>query len=132
MTWLKGLLIALGLVVVLVVAIIAMLGGMSSNTSKEVRHISVGERTITVSHYKDLTQETTADGIKIVADGHTITATPDAIAIDGKPQSFDPGQDVEISIDESGTVQAKSLSPDAAAPDDDASDDGADDSAPPQ
>ena len=131
MTWLKGLLIALGLVVVLVVAIIAVLGGMGSEKGKEVRHISVGQRTITVSHYKDLTQEMTADGVKIVADGHTITATPDEITIDGKAQTFDPAQDVEISIDETGAVQANSLSPDAPAPDAD-TDEGADDSAPAQ
>ena len=117
MTWLKGLLIALGLVVVLAFAIIAALGLLTSDKGKEVRHISIGQRTITVSHYKDLTQETTADGVKIVVDGHTITATPDAIAIDGKAQTFDPTQDVEITVDETGAVQAKTLSADAPRPD---------------
>ena len=117
MTWLKGLLIALGLVVVLVFAIIAALGLLTSDNGKEVRNISIGQRTITVSHYKDLTQETTADGVKIVVDGHTITATPDAIAIDGKAQTFDPTQDVEITVDETGAVQAKTLSADAPRPD---------------
>ena len=117
MTWLKGLLIALGLVVVLVFAIIAALGLLTSDKGKEVRHISIGQRTITVSHYKGLTQETTADGVKIVVDGHTVTATPDAIAIDGKAQTFDPTQDVEITVDETGAVQAKTLSADAPRPD---------------
>jgi hypothetical protein len=117
MTWLKGLLIAHGLVVVLVFAIIAALGLLTSDKGKEVRHISIGQRTITVSHYKDLTQETTADGVKIVVDGHTVTATPDAIAIDGKAQTFDPTQDVEITVDETGAVQAKTLSADAPRPD---------------
>jgi hypothetical protein len=117
MTWLKGLLIALGLVVLLVFAIIAALGLLTSDKGKEVRHISIGQRTITVSHYKDLTQETTADGVKIVVDGHTVTATPDAIAIDGKAQTFDPTQDVEITVDETGAVQAKTLSADAPRPD---------------
>jgi hypothetical protein len=117
MTWLKGLLIALGLVVVLVFAIIAALGLLTSDKGKEVRHISIGQRTITVSHYKDLTQETTADGVKIVVDGHTVTATSDAIAIDGKAQTFDPTQDVEITVDETGAVQAKTLSADAPRPD---------------
>ena len=117
MTWLKGLLIALGLVVVLVFAIIAALGPLTSDKGKEVRHISIGQRTITVSHYKDLTQETTADGVKIMVDGHTITATPDAIAIDGKAQTFDPTQDVQITVDETGAVQAKTLSADAPRPD---------------
>jgi cytoskeletal protein RodZ len=132
MTWLKGLLIALGLVVVLVFAIIAALGLLTSDKGKEVRHISIGQRTITVSHYKDLTQETTADGVKIVVDGHTITATPDAIAIDGKAQTFDPTQDVEITVDETGAVQARSLSADAPRPDEETSDEGAGNAAPPQ
>jgi hypothetical protein len=132
MTWLKGLLIALGLVVVLVFAIIAALGLLTSDKGKEVRHISIGQRTITVSHYKGLTQETTADGVKIVVDGHTITATPDAIAIDGKAQTFDPTQDVEVSIDETGAVQAKTLSADAPRPDEETPDESADDAAPPQ
>ena len=132
MTWLKGLLIALGLVVVLVFAIIAALGLLTSDKGREVRHISIGQRTITVSHYKDLTQETTADGVKIVVDGHTVTATPDAIAIDGKAQTFDPTQDVEITVDETGAVQAKTLSADAPRPDEETPDEGADAAAPPQ
>ena len=132
MTWLKGLLIALGLVVVLVFAIIAALGLLTSDKGKEVRHISIGQRTITVSHYKGLTQETTADGVKIVVDGHTITATPDAIAIDGKEQTFDPTQDVEIIVDETGAVQAKTLSADAPRPDEETPDEGAGDATPPQ
>jgi len=131
MTWLKGLLIALGLVVVLVFAIIAALGVLTSDKGKEVRHISVGQRTITVSHYKNLTQETTAEGVKIVVDGHVIAANPDAITIDGKPQTFDPTQDVEITIDEAGAVQAKSVSADAPRADEEIPEEGAGD-APPQ
>ena len=117
MTWLKWLLIALSLVIMLVIAIIAGLGMLASEQGKEVRHISVGQRTITVSHYKNLTQETTADGVKIMVDGHTIIATADAITIDGKAQTFDPTQDVEITIDEKGAVQAKTLGADAPRPD---------------
>ena len=133
MTWLKGLLIALGLVVVLVIGIIAALGLLTSDQGKEVRHISIGQRTITVSHFKNLTQETTADGVvKIVADGHTITATQDAITIDGKPQNFDPTQDVEVSIDEAGAVQAKSLSADAPRQDEEAPAEGDGEAPPPQ
>jgi hypothetical protein len=127
MTWLKGGLIGLGIVVVLVIAIVAALGLLSSGGGHEVRHISVGQRTITVSHYKGMTQESIADGVKIVADGHVISATPDAITIDGTAQSFDPAQDVEITIDEKGGIEAKALSPDAApsdtaSPDDDGGD----------
>lgn len=117
MTWLKGVLIAVGIVVVLVIGILAALGLLTSGGGHEVRHISVGQRTLTVSHYKDMTQELIADGVKIVADGHVISATPDLLTIDGKEQSFDPSQDVEIAIDEKGAIEAKALSPDARAPD---------------
>jgi hypothetical protein len=117
MSWVKGLLIGLGLVVVLVFVMIAALGMIGSDKGKEVRHISIGQRTITVTHFKNLTQETTADGVKIVVDGHTIIATADAISIDGKAQNFDPAQDVDITIDESGAVQAKQLSADVPRPD---------------
>src|SRR5262249_5686501 len=77
--------------------------------------------------------DTTADGVKIVADGHTIMATPDAISIDGKTQNFDPTQDVEITIDESGAMQAKGLSAAAPGPnDEDAPAGGGSDASPPQ
>jgi hypothetical protein len=124
MTWLKWLLVAFGLVVLLVIVILAGVGGMISEKQKEVRHISIGQRTITISHYKNLTQETTADGVKIVVDGHTITATPDAIAIDGKVQTFDPTQDMKITIDETGAVQANALSADAPRTDEESPDEG--------
>jgi hypothetical protein len=117
MSWVKGLLIGLGAVAVLVFAIIAALGMLGSGGGKEVRHISMGQRTITVSHFKNLTQQTTADGVRIMVDGHTIVATNDAITIDGKAQTFDPTQDVEITVDESGAVQAKTLAADAPRPD---------------
>ena len=130
MTWLKWLLIALSLVIILMIAIVAGLGMMTSKQGKEVRHISVGQRTVTVSHYKNLTQETTADGVKIVVDGHTITATADAITIDGKAQTFYPTQYVEITIDEKGAVQAKTLSADAPRPDEESPEEGGGDSPP--
>ena len=78
-----------------------------------------------MSHYKNLTQEATADGVRIMVDGHTIAATADALTIDGSAQTFDPAQDVEITVDESGAVQAKQLSPDAPRPDEE-EDEGAD------
>jgi hypothetical protein len=107
MTWLKGMLIALGLVAVIAVGIVASLGLLSSDKGHEVRHISVGQRTISVSHYKDFTQETTADGVKMVVDGHTISATPEEITIDGAEQTIAPDQDVVIVVDEAGKITAK-------------------------
>ena len=116
MSWLKWGLIALGLVAVLVVAMLTGLGMFSDAPEKEVRHISVGERTITISHYKDMTQEMLAEGVKVVADGHVILATRESILVDGKPLDIDPRQDVEILIDEKGNLEAKGLAPGAPAP----------------
>ena len=105
---------------------------LSSEKGREVRHISTGQRTITVSHLKDFTQESTADGVKMVVDGHVITASPDAITIDGEAQSLDPTQDVEITVDETGKVTATALS--AGAPSADAMnpDEGGSGEAPPE
>jgi hypothetical protein len=111
MSWLKWALIGIGGVVVLTVAMLAMLGTKGDKPEKEVRHLSVGQRTISVSHYKDMTQETTADGVKIVADGHVIVATPDSITIDGTAAAIDASQDVEIVCDETGKSDAKGMTP---------------------
>lgn len=116
MSWLKWVLIGLGIVVLLVLGMLWSLGMLSDAPEKEVRHLSVGQRTITVSHYRDMTQETMAEGVKIVADGHVITATADAITVDGKPISIDPTQDVEILIDIDGKLEAKGVAPGAPPP----------------
>jgi len=107
MTSLKGLLIALGLVVVIALGIVAALGLLSSDKGREVRHIAVGERTVTVSHFKTFTQQPTADGVKLEVDGHVVEATPEEITIDEVEQTIDPSQDVEITVDESGQITAK-------------------------
>ena len=115
MGWLKWMLIGLGLVVVLAVVIVMAVGHLSSGGNPvETMSMTVGDRTITVSgHYKTMTQETTAEGMKIVVDDHVIAATSGELTIDGKPQAFDPSQDVEIFINEKGGVEAKIAAPDA-------------------
>jgi hypothetical protein len=132
MTWLKGMLIALGLVAVIAVGIVASLGLLSSDKGHEVRHISVGQRTISVSHYKDFTQETTADGVKMVVDGHTISATPEEITIDGAEQTIAPDQDVVIVVDEAGKITATAATAEPSAADAMTPDDDESDSPPPQ
>jgi hypothetical protein len=118
MTWLKRILIGLAIAVVLVIAIILMVSHWSPGGQiVETMSMTVGNRTITVSgHYKTMTQETLADGMKIVVDGHVIAATPGEITIDGKPQSFEPDQDVEVTINEKGGVEAKAASSDGGEP----------------
>jgi len=132
MTWLKGMLIAVGLVAVIAIGIVASLGLLSSEKGHEVRHISIGQRTISVSHYKGFTQETTADGVKMVVDGHTITATPDEITIDGAEQDIAPDQDVEIVVDEAGQVTAKAATAEPADDDTPAPDGDGSENPPPQ
>ena len=109
MSWLKLVLIGLGIVVALAVIMVITVGKWSSGDRVvETMSMTVGDRTITVSgHYKEMTQETTADGIKIIVDKHVIAATPGELIIDDKPQAFDPSQDIEIFVKEDGGLEAK-------------------------
>jgi hypothetical protein len=61
MSWVKGCSSGSASSPCSVFVIIAALGMLGSDEGKEVRRISIGQRTITVSHFKNLTQETTAD-----------------------------------------------------------------------
>jgi hypothetical protein len=117
MTWLKRMLIGLGIVLALVIAIVVAIGHwVPGGGGPNVRRMSmtVGDRTITVAgQFKTMTQETLAEGMKITVDNHVITATPGELTIDSKPQAVDPGQDVEIWINEKGGVEVKAVSSDA-------------------
>jgi hypothetical protein len=118
MTWLKRILIALAIVVVLVILIVLAISHWSSGGQVvETMSMTVGNRNITVSgYYKHMTQESMAEGMKVVVDGHVITATPGEITIDGNPQNFEPDQDVEITINEKGGVEAKAAGSDGGGP----------------
>jgi hypothetical protein len=77
----------------------------------------VGNRTVTVGgHYKSMTQESLADGIKVVIDGHVIIVSADQLTVDGKTQVLEPGQDVEVLVNAEGVVEVKLVSSDAGAP----------------
>ena len=79
--------------------------------------MTVGSRTVTVGgHYKDMTQELLADGIKVTIDGHVIMVSADQLTVDGKTQVLEPGQDVEVLVDAEGVVSVKLVSSDAALP----------------
>ncbi|MGH6833194.1 MAG: hypothetical protein ACRECM_09255, partial [Methyloceanibacter sp.] len=79
--------------------------------------MTVGSRTVTVGgHYKDMTQETLADGIKVVIDGHVIIVSADQLTVDGNTQVLEPGQDVEVLVDDKGVVEVKLVPSDAGAP----------------
>lgn len=118
MTWLKRILIGLATIAVLVILIVLAVSHWSPGGQVvETMSMTVGNRTITVSgHYKQMTQETMAEGMKVVVDGHVIAATPGEITIDGNSQNFEPDQDVEITINEKGRVEAKAASSDGGGP----------------
>ena len=117
MSWTKRLLIGLAIVLALLIAIVFAIGFWTPDESSvsQTMSMTVGDRTITVGgHYKSMTQESLADGIKIVIDGHEITLSADQLTVDGKTQVLDPGQDVEILVDANGVVSVKLVDSDAA------------------
>jgi hypothetical protein len=76
--------------------------------------MTVGSRTVTVGgHYKNMTQESLAEGVKVTVDGHEIEVTADQLEVDGKTQVLEPGQDVVIWVDEKGAVDVKVVHADA-------------------
>ena len=110
MSWLKRILIGLAIVLVLLIAIVFAIGFWSPDEGSVTQTMSmtVGSRTVTVGgHFKSMTQESLADGIKVVIDGHVIIVTADQLTVDGNTQVLEPGQDVEVLVDENGKVSVK-------------------------
>ena len=119
MTWLKRILIGLGIVLALLIALVVVAGYWTPDEKSVTQTMSmtVGSRTVTVGgHYKDMTQESLADGIKVVIDGHVIIVSADQLTVDGKTQVLEPGQDVEVLVDDKGVVEVKLVRSDAGAP----------------
>ena len=54
-----------------------------------------------------MTQESLADGIKVMIDGHVILVSADQLTVDGNTQVLEPGQDVEVLVDKDGKVSVK-------------------------
>jgi hypothetical protein len=116
---LKRILIGLGIVLALLIAIVAALGFLTpdENSVSQTVSMTVGSRTVTIGgHYKDMTQESLADGIKITVDDHEITVGADQLEVDGKTQVLEPGQDVEVLVDDKGAVSVKVVHSDAGGP----------------
>ena len=107
---LKKALIGFGILFAILIGIVFALGFFTPDgkSVSETVSMSVGSRTVTVGgHYKDMTQESLADGMKIIVDGHKITISADQLEVDGKTQVLEPGQDVEITVDAKGAVSEK-------------------------
>jgi predicted Rossmann-fold nucleotide-binding protein len=93
MSWLLRILTALGIALALVIVIVVVIGnwGTPEETTQALT-MTVGNRTVTIAgHYKDMTQESIADGI----------------SVDGKTEVLEPDQDVMIYVSEDGDVQVK-------------------------
>ncbi len=107
---LKKALIGFGVLVAILIAIVFALGFFTPDGKSVSQTVSmtVGSRTVTVGgHYKDMTQESLSDGMKITVDGHAIIIGPDQLEVDGKTQVLEPDQDVEIMVDDKGAVAVK-------------------------
>ena len=109
MTWLMRILVGLGIVLALVIALVLVIGNWgASGPPTQALSMAVGQRTVTVAgHYKNVTQESTGDGIKVVVDGHEIAVSPDQLTVDGKAQDLDPAQDVLVYVNQDGEVEVK-------------------------
>jgi len=109
MSWLMRILVSLGLVLALVIVIVLVIGNIGTrDETTQAISMSVGNRTVTVAgHYKDMTQESVADGIKVVVDGHEILITTDQLSIDGKMETLEPDEDVTVYVAEDGKLQVK-------------------------
>jgi hypothetical protein len=109
MSWLLRILAGLGIVLALVIVFVLVIGnwGASDDTTQALS-LTVGNRTVTVAgHYKDMTQESIANGMKVVVDGHEVVVTDDQLSVDGKTEVVEPDQDVMVYVGEDGKVQVK-------------------------
>lgn len=109
MSWLMRILVGLGLVLALVIVIVLVIGniGTREDTTQAIS-MTVGNRTVTVAgHYKDMTQESVADGIKVIVDGHEVLITTDQLSVDGKMETLEPDEDVTVYVTNDGNVQVK-------------------------
>jgi hypothetical protein len=113
--WLKRILIGLGIAVALVIAIVLVVGYWApSGEVSKTTSVDVGDHTVTIGgKYKNVTQESMADGVDIKVDGHEIAINADQLTVDGKTQVLEAGQDVKISVDDSGAVSVKLVQADA-------------------
>jgi hypothetical protein len=110
MAWLKRTLIGAGMVLALLIALVLVAGhwGRDEASVTQTMSMTVGNRTVTVGgHYKNMTQESLADGIKVIVDGHEILISGDQLTVDGETQVLGPGQDLDIRMAEDGAISVK-------------------------
>jgi len=118
MSWLLRMLAALGIILALVIVFVLVIGKWGArDDSTQALSLSIGNRTVTVAgHYKDMTQESISNGMKVVVDGHEIQITGDQLTVDGNTQVLEPDQDVMVYVPEDGKVQVKIVQESEGAP----------------
>jgi hypothetical protein len=98
-------LIAFGVVLALVLVFL-MMGNWGSTVPSRTVEASFGDHLVTIKgHYKDLTQETVAEGLLITVDGQKIAVTDGQITAAGLTHALQPGQNVEILVNEKGGIE---------------------------
>ncbi|MGI8853463.1 MAG: hypothetical protein ACR2GC_09280 [Methyloceanibacter sp.] len=114
MSRLTQILIGSGVVLALLVILVVLAGNWGSSAPSQTVEMSFGTHLVTVKgHYKDLTQETIAEGLLIAVDGNEITVNDAQVTAAGLTHVLEPGQNIEILVDEKGTVKVKVAEPDA-------------------
>ena len=118
MSWLMRGLAAVGVGLALVIAIVFVIGRLETgNDPTQALALAVGNRTVNVAgHFKDMTQESIADGIKIVVDNHEVVVSGDQLSVDGKTEILEPDQDVMIYVGKDGRLQVKTTQASDGAP----------------
>ncbi len=116
--WRQRILIGAGLALALLIGLVLVAGYWTPNGEIEQSiTVTAGDHTLTVGgHYKSIAQGETADGLSIKVDGHDILLSGDQLAVDGKTQALEPGQNVEIWVGESGKVSVKVVPAETAPP----------------
>ncbi|MGH6735358.1 MAG: hypothetical protein ACRECX_04670 [Methyloceanibacter sp.] len=109
MSWLMRILVGLGIALALLIVIVLVIGNWGTGGPEtQALSMTVGGRTVTVAgHYKNITQESLTDGVKVMVDGHEINVSPDQLTVDGKIQVIEPDQDVMVYVSKDGKVQVK-------------------------
>jgi len=109
MAWLKRILVGAGMVLALLIGLVLVAGYWGRDQAvTQTMSMTVGSRTVTVGgHYKDMAQESLADGIKVIVDGHEILISGDQLTVDGETQVLGPGQDLDIRVAEDGAISVK-------------------------
>ena len=107
MVWIMRGLVGVALALGLLILIVVLIGNVGSrDEGTEPMALTVGTRTVTVAgHYKTLSQESVADGVKVVVEGHEIMLTADQLSVDGNAQVLEPEENVTVFVAKDGTVQ---------------------------